>query len=177
MSNVLFMDVAFANVGWVILKPEGGDYKFVACGCIKTSKSAKARKLRVATDDMRRCKEIADKIIELIDTENIAAVASEDPSGGAKSARAARCLGMATAIIGTLEAVIDKPFLHVTPTEVKIALCEKKSASKEDMMKAAKMKFSEFDDIPKTRFEHIADAVGVALAVKDDPVIRMLRRI
>jgi len=171
----LFLDLAFAHVGWIVLDVQN-EYVLDNYGCIETTKSPKVRKIRVADDDTRRCREITVEIIRIIHEYDIRIVVLEAPVGS-KNARAARCLGMSTGIVAALEAVYDIPFLYVTPTDVKIALCGNKKASKDDMMEKARELFPDFADMPKSKFEHIADALGVAEVVKEDPLIRMLRRV
>lgn len=173
MNSALFLDPAFTHTGWIIIDVK--DSSFVSCGCVSTKKQSKKKRIRVSDDDIRRCKKIAGKLIEVIDSYEPKAIALEAPSGGSLSSRSARCLGMATGIVATLESYTEIPFLYVTPNDVKVALCGKKNASKKDMMSKAKTIYPEIGELTKGDMEHVADAIGVFKVVEEDPVIRMLR--
>lgn len=173
MNSALFLDPAFTHTGWIVIDIK--DNSFVDCGCISTEKQSKKKRIRVSDDDIRRCKKIAGGIIEIINSYKPKAIALEAPSGGSLSSRSSRCLGMATGIVATLEAYTEIPFLYVTPNDVKVALCGKKRASKEDMMSKAGTIYPEIKELIKGDMEHVADAIGVFKVVEEDPIIRMLR--
>ena len=62
---------------------------------------------------------------------------------------------------------------------IKKTMCDKKNASKAEVIEAVKAKFPTFSGWPKTKkVEHVADACGAALTSMSDPlVITMLRKL
>ena len=178
-TNMLAIDVGFASMGCCVLciKPKG--YALVYKCVIATKASPKKLSIRSADDNVRRCREITRSVVDLISKHNIKVVALEMPSMGAKSALAMRGMGLACGIIGALDIVYDSiPFLYATPTDVKMAMTGTKNASKEEVQSIAVGMIPDIlDDVNKTHREHVADALGAAVAVKDSPVLEILRSI
>lgn len=170
--SILALDVGFRGTGWTVWK---GDAP-VACGLIHTTPQAKKRKVRVADDNALRSAQIARELHDVIQAHGIAGVVGELPSGGAQSAKAASQMAMATAIVASVVELLGLPSDWATPTEVKVALCGSKTASKDDMMAEARRRYGNMVAFPKSKsvFEHIADSIGAYLALRDGNVIRVL---
>jgi len=178
MNNIVAIDVGFASMGIVVLCIRARDLGLVYKEVISTKPSPKKLSIRSADDNVRRCREITRSVRRVIDEYEPAAVVLEMPSMGSKSAKAMRAMGLASGIIAALDVVYENlPFLYATPTDVKVAMTGKKSASKEEVQsRAVEMIPDILDGVNKTQREHVADALGAAVAAKDAPVIQMLRR-
>ena len=58
-----------------------------------------------------------------------------------------------------------------------MTLCNKKSASKEEVIQAVKHRYPSFKGWPKTKkIEHVADAVGAAVTAFKEPFVMSLMR-
>jgi len=177
MSNMVAIDVGFASMGVVVLCIRAHAYDLVYKEVISTKPSPKKLNIRSADDNIRRCREITRSVRRILDEYDAEVVVLEMPSMGSKSAKAMRAMGLASGIIATLDVVYgDIPFLYATPSNVKVAMTGNKTASKEEVQVIAEEKIPGIlEGVNKTQREHIADALGAAVAVEDDPVIRILR--
>lgn len=182
-QHILTLDVGFANMGWMVLY----NHKPIACGTIHTDKVEK----RVAEDYATRSATISKGLQDIIYTYNVKAIVGELPHGGAQSAKAGVMMGMAIAVTGATASFFSLPTEWSTPKQGKEALVGKATATKEEMMDACTTKLgggvlqqgkSEYYFIPdckgaeklrKNVFEHIADAYGAYLALKNSTVVKM----
>jgi len=175
---LLSLDVGFANMGWVVF--EKGE--IFACNTLQTEKSQR-RGTRVANDHAYRSIVLATGLNKIIDDYNIQGIIGELPSGGAQNARAMGFMMSAISIAASVGALWNIPMEWTDPNSVKKALAGVKNASKETMMEKAVKEFHFrydgkafwFGDekFPKGMFEHIADACGVYLALKNDNLVKM----
>jgi hypothetical protein len=88
---------------------------------------------------------------------------------GSQSARAMASYGICVGVLGSLRAT-GIPFFEVTPTEVKLASCKNKNATKDEMIKWAMAKHPEANwpmyksngqtVVSAAKAEHQADAIG-----------------
>lgn len=191
--RVVGFDASLTNTGWAVVDVDvSGCPKIVdivEMGLSETSPAPKKSKVRVSSDNVARaCKQRA-CMVSVIETHTADLACAEIPSG-AQSAKAALAFGI---VIGLL-ASLPIPMVEVTPTQVKIAACNDKTADKEDIMrwalgmtqklgglafwKTAK-KPNEFEIELDGQFlikkmEHQADAVAVVEAALRTPEFRKL---
>ena len=171
-KSILALDVGFTSMGVVVLR--GG--RIIHMEVIKTQKS-KSKQARVADDSAARCAVLAGRLVEIIGEFKVGAVVGELPSAGAQSAAALRSMGLATGVGAAVAEIFRLPVEWCTPMEGKLALTGKRNASKEQMMEAARRKFSDTAfPSAKSTFEHIADALGAYEALKHTPVVRLLEQ-
>jgi len=184
-KRMLAIDPGFKNTGVAVLEFNDDEWFIIHTSLIKTEKSSKKLGVRVADDTVRRCEEIARALQKIIDNTKVSLFAVETPSGGGKSASAVKAMALATGVVSTVIALNKKPAVWCTPTDVKKATIGTKTASKLAIMDYACEKFptlrSEYTHIKgaskgklRNDFEHIADAIGVFEAVKEDPLTLML---
>jgi len=160
---ILSLDVGFRNTGWVVFDLDG---KIVDCGVLMTEKNKKH--IRVADDYATRAAKLAIGLKNIVLKYEIKLVVGELPVGGAQSARAMIQMGMANAVVAAVCAILDIPADWATPNEVKLAVCGKRSATKDEMMEQVCKLYPSYQfPKQKNQFEHIADAVGAYLALKD----------
>lgn len=188
---LLTCDIAFTHFGWVALN----DGKPEACGVIETEKT-KRKGILVSNDYFNRSIKIATELDEVVKTFGIKGILGELPSGGAKSSRAAIQMNMATGIVATFCRLKELPAEFCTPNDVKRATIGNLSATKPEIMDFIIKKFPGKKTIKyqkcrvsknhpdgkkpvytyhfcgqkfgTTRFEHIADSMGVFMYLKDN---------
>jgi len=184
---IIALDASLANTGWVVYKVEKNKWSAIAHGIIQTSKSAAKRELFCGGDNTRRWKLIVAKLVELNDKYRFSALACEITSGGVQNASAAKSLFGAQALVIAFCDTLRIPAVYVSPRDVKIALVGNASASKLDMMEQADKVTGIGQDYLQTRkgtknkyetkYEHVADAVGVFEAVKDHDILKMMEKV
>lgn len=184
MGKILTLDVAFANLGWAIMKPHGAGWYCTDAYVIETKRSDKKKKIRVADDDVRRCTEHFAMLSAIIERCEIKGIIAEMPPGGSKSATSAKAMGMAKAVVACVAQAHKLPTEWITPDEGKVAATGKKNASKIQVQRAVVKKYPEctksfkFKRGSKTeyegRFEHVADAIAAFMAAEQGTMIRLL---
>lgn len=172
MQSVLALDIGFAALGWAVVDPNKPPV-VRAAGVLRTKPSAKRRGIRVADSDCERCAELARGISMLLAQWTISGVIVEVPHGGAKSARAARAMGLATGVVASVLAVKRVPVEWVTPAMVKRATTGELCASKEDVQAGVLHAFgaAPWSREPRCNREHIADACGAYLAASNGNLV------
>lgn len=183
MNTVLALDASLCNTGWTVYEFQG-EWKLTGFGIIKTeSKSGKKGNLYKGDDMSRRIRKIAEELADLICTYRPNAICCEMTSGGSKSKTAAAGLATAKAIVVTICLERSLPLMEVPQDDVKVALCNKKTASKAAMKEAACRLYPDLrepnlsataSDGFRGDFEHVADSVGVFRACRQMPVMQVL---
>lgn len=167
--RVLGLDAAFSNCGMAVAEV---DVAFAEAPIIRATRlhlvstkadSAGKKVVRKNSDDLRRTREVASAIRDVILQEKIDLVCVEVPMG-AQSARAAWALGIVVGILGS----VQTPLIEVSPREVKLVTGDK-LAEKEDMIKWASETYPALN-WPRTtgptprivagKAEHLADALA-----------------
>ncbi|MFZ5815342.1 MAG: crossover junction endodeoxyribonuclease RuvC [Bacillota bacterium] len=173
--TVIGLDVGFQALGIVVAQGR----TILHATAIRTERTARKRGVRVADDDVERCRQLAAGLLEVIRRFRPAGAVAEMPNGGAQGARANRSMGMATAVVATLLEVEGLPLEAVTPLEVKKAAAGRKDAAKEDVQEQVAKRFEWGDHRPRTKaeWEHVADAAGALLAAEGGTLMRTLSRI
>jgi Holliday junction resolvasome RuvABC endonuclease subunit len=173
MENILALDVGFANTGWAVFSPDG---EILDYGVIVTQKS-KGKTIKRSDDYAIRSGSLAIQLADIIDKYQIYGVVGELPTGGAQSAMAMAQMNMATAIVASVCALKNVPTEWCTPTEVKLAMTGIRSATKEQMMDSVRIEYPDVDfKIPKTYFEHVADAIGAYKALRNGNLINLMKK-
>lgn len=130
------------------------------------SDKANAKVVRKNSDDLNRAKTLHDALHRFID--DVELVIVEVPVGS-QSARSMASYGICVGILAS----IGVPMIQVTPTEVKLAACQKKTASKGDMIEWATNMYpdaqwlrhkSKGEMVLGNKNEHLADAVAAVHA-------------
>lgn len=173
--RVVGLDGAKANFGITRMTYDlvTGELDIEALKLIETQKST-AKTVRVSSDNLRRCREIAEGIRDGI--QGCVVAFGEVPYGG-KSAEAAHAFGM---VIG-LYASLPIPMIEVQPTETKLATVGTRTASKEEMIEWA---FETYPNapwltrkaggkvVPVLKNEHLADAAAIVHAGVKTPAFQ-----
>ena len=133
---LLSLDVGMRSTGFTVW--EGG--AILHYGCIHTEK-AKGKQVRASNDHAHRAATLARGLAEVCEKWAINGVIGELPSGGAQSANAMKLMALATGAVAAFAELRDLPAEWTDPNSVKLALCGKRSATKDEMMQAALEKF------------------------------------
>jgi hypothetical protein len=145
---------------------------------IKTNTGKDTKTVRKNSDDLRRASEMYTKMSTFL--EDVSLVFVEIPVGS-QSARAMASYGMC---IGVLASIQGKGLIQVTPTEVKLAACNKKTATKKEMIAWATNKYPSINWFTRKLHgvqeitganEHIADAIAAVHAgMKTNQFIQLI---
>lgn len=128
----------------------------------------KAKSVRKNSTDLQQANFLASRIQLALDVWKPQALFVEMPIGS-QNARAMCSYGMCLGLLGWVKQT-GKSFFMVTPTEVKLAMNQAKTASKQDMINAAVASHPNMQwptlrgEIIKSQAEHIADAIGAVHA-------------
>ena len=190
---LLAVDPGLSNSGYVVFNQYG---QITTMGVLQTEKT-KRKITRISDDCADRIATMSLALNQVIKDNNIKVVIGEMPIMGGQSSAAVRDMAIAVAISVSVFSLHSLPCGWCTPTEVKQALTGLKTASKQDMMQAACKKHSwnittktiykkgtnqvqRIDNVywpmgvqyGANKFEHIADAIGVAHALKTSNLIK-----
>jgi len=180
------IDAGFSHLGVVVLSVPS--LEILEARVITTKKENRKTKTYVVIDDIRRLREtvrVLQEVTQPFLNRGRVYTAVEFPSGGAQSGRAHRAMGMATALLVAWGELNSLPMTCITPMEVKKAVTGKKHASKQEVIdiilqqgwniQLIKGRYVIEASYPvphevvinRSEFEHIADALGVALHEKE----------
>lgn len=180
--NALGIDGGFAFIGWTLMTigPTEEDDVVINMGKFETKKSDKKRKVRVASDDQRRGREIATFFHDLIDKNAVSIICVEEKSLPRNSATATK-LGHFFGIVSALSVVHDLPVTTVTPQELKKHATGRIKVDDEVLNAAILSRYPEADffvnKIVKSKRQHAYDSLGAIDACKVGEVFRTFRSV
>jgi Holliday junction resolvasome RuvABC endonuclease subunit len=165
---ILTADVGWGATGWGVV--QGG--KVIARGCYVRSKSpTKKSGVRVAENDIQDGQRYFRYFVDVIERHGVKAVVAEMPHGGARGARPARCMAMATIAFATATEPSKLPFVWVTPHEVK-CLTGEGAASKDNVAEVVYARWPELRDQKLT--DHETDALAAYLVAENSSLVRAM---
>lgn len=169
--NILTNDPSFTAWGWAVLVAD----TILDCGCIKTEPEANKRRIRVSDDRYRRTVELVQELLRIIKQYEIKLILCEAPHGS-QNAQAAVMIGTVIGIITTLSECLSIPIEFYSEQDSKKALLSKKSATKEETVKAINNKYLVKWSHKKYIDEAVADALAVHyVASKQSQLLKMLK--
>jgi Holliday junction resolvasome RuvABC endonuclease subunit len=171
--TILTNDPSFTAWGWAILNSRN---RIITDGCIKTAPEHKKRRIRVSDDRSSRAVYITKTLINLIKEYNVGMILSEAPHGS-QNASAAIMIGMVTGITTAIAECLDIPIEYYSEQDAKKAVLGKRSATKDDMIKA----IDKLYEVDWSKIKYIDEAVADALAIhyvatKQSQILKMLNR-
>lgn len=187
--RILCLDLALANTGAAVLRLDPAGDLLEHVETIHTEKTDKATmrkaRMRVSDDEWRRTRELSDGLHRLLDSYRPSHVFIECPTGGSKSANAARSMAVARGAACAVLSSRGAPVTLVTPFEAKSAATGSKSASKEEVKQAVLSRFPKFDKwirgksgkVVASLNEHAYDAVSVYMAATQTKQYKELRNV
>lgn len=176
---ILGIDPGLANTGIAVLAAPASRSKMLRhLDTVTTKPPVRRRRLRQADSDADRLGFILAGIAQAIDDYDPVLVVYEAPTGG-RSARGVKSLAY---VVGGLVALCGErqvPCLSVTPAEAKRALTGSPTASKADMIIAAKdvAPSRRWAKLRKGQLDHAADAVAVATIGLRSEIVRAVLRL
>ena len=117
---ILALDPSLRATGWVLAQREGSRYVPVEWGCIRTAPAGRKVRMRQSDDDVQALAIIRAALANHLGGVTRALV--ELPPGGAKGARANRCMGL---VVGLVVAMMAERGIHsayYSPDDVRRAL-------------------------------------------------------
>lgn len=200
--RVLGLDPGFANVGFTLMRIDVGMSEGVRAervviekaGLLWTEKSDKKRKVLAADDNTRRAREMTNHLTKLLLTPakpggpatiSVKAICAEAMSFPRNSSSAAK-MALTWGVIIALAETHGLTIVQASPQEIKTALCNNKSASKEDIRVAVERRFGtevagkmvDHTGSPlraKADFEHPFDAIAAVVTGLNSEVLRLAR--
>jgi Holliday junction resolvasome RuvABC endonuclease subunit len=173
--RVMGIDPGFANFGWAVVELCATKGPHVAlAGVIRTEKEAKKQNTYAAHDNIRRAREIASTLGELIEAFEVRALCVESMSFPRNASVAAQ-MAMSWGVIATYADRFRLPIVSISPQAIKLAVAASKSASKDDVARGVTARMTgvskEVAHVPESKREHCYDAAASVLAARESDVI------
>lgn len=169
------IDPGFANIGLAavkLLRPAG--IELLAVELVTTKPLARKLRLGAADDDARRLTEIEASIRAFLDRWQPTVAAFEDPPWG-KTAKAVKGCALMWGAGHALCGDRGITTVSVSAKEIKKRVVGYEKASKEEVFAAIKRLAPTYTEWPPaTVVEHVADAVGAAVAARHHPLVTAL---
>lgn len=184
---IVCLDLALANTGVAVLSISPAKDELLYVDTIHTEKTDKTElkraKMRVSDDEWRRTTELVQSLEKILLEHLPCHIFIECPTGGSKSAQAAKSMAIAR---GAACAVVDGfkiPVTLVTPFEAKRAATGSTSASKGDVKTSVKTLFPNFNgwvkgkrgQVLEGKNEHVYDALSVYMAARTTNAYKELK--
>jgi Holliday junction resolvasome RuvABC endonuclease subunit len=176
LPHIVCLDLALANTGVAVLALSPDKDELLWVDTIHTEKSDKATmrksKMKVSDDEWRRTTELVRSLEQTFMKWSPCHIFVECPTGGSKSAQAAKSMAMARGAACALIDGFKTPVTLVTPFEAKKAATGVSAASKQEVKQAMLAQFPGFKgwitgkrgQILEGRNEHVYDALSVYMA-------------
>lgn len=155
-GTVIAFDPSLCAWGWVVMQGN----TVLDSGCIKTGSENKVRRIRKGDDRIRRVNEINQILISLFQKYNVQHILTEQPHGS-QNASAAVMIGMCTGIIQAFSDAFHISVEWFTEGDSKQALLGKRSAGKDETIRAITSHYK----VKWTGKKYIDEAVADALSV------------
>lgn len=176
--RILGVDPGFSSIGLslTVMDPASGRLLAADTTVITTEKSHRKLEVRASEDNVRRAREIARALEGVIEAFHPTALCCETQSWP-RNAGAATKVAIAWGVIVALADRYRLPILQASPQDVKKAVCQRKDASKEDVIAAVEglVENIVWPD-RKGDFEHAADATAVVIACAQSETMLAIRR-
>lgn len=176
-KTILCLDLALANTGVAVVSLGSPD-KLVFVDTLQTAKMDKTLmrqlKLKVADAEWARVESLISQLEKVVNEFKPDHVFLECPTGGSKSAQAAKTMALARGAACGVTHFANIPVSLVSPFSAKKAATGDSQASKEQVKGVAKALFPDFKDwvkgkrgkIVEGKNEHVYDALSVYMAAK-----------
>lgn len=183
------LDVGFGHMGVVLWHKQ----KIVTVRRFEFPKT-KNKRIRSSSDRIDRASRWTRTVYDFLWNRDVQGVIGELPTGGSKSMNAAVEMNCGTALCGAVCTLMEMPCEWCSPNDVKMTMCGKKKATKEEVINAilewmgdvievernAKSTYyhvitstGETISFPKTKFDDVADAIAVYKVMETSNMVRM----
>lgn len=170
--RIMGVDPGWASLGWAVVLFTDDGPVCEAAGVLRT----KPNRTKLKHDDnVDRARYLYGGLRQTADTFDIRIIASEAQSW-TRFANADRSLAFAFGLLSALGVELGAPVIQITPQDAKLSVCEKKTASKAEVMDAVcrKVRLAAGhleQTAATTQREHAADAIAVAYAAFETPLV------
>ena len=172
---ILALDISLSELGIAVFDTQG---KLIHGECVITKPIKKKFNTRIMDSDHLRVKEIALRLKELHEQYHFKGIVAEVPPGGTQSARSAATLGLAKGAIWTFATLFNLPFENYSPQEAKKAATGKIYAAKDEVAKAVKRRWRDFQfPQAKKHLEAVCDACSAYMAAERNNLVLTLKGI
>jgi crossover junction endodeoxyribonuclease RuvC len=181
MPVVIGCDPGFGHLGAAVVELSPKHALVLALHHSSTEKSDKKRSVYASDDNLRRAQELSVSLENLIAAYHPVALCVEAMSFP-RNASSAQKVGIAWGVIASLARQYGLPVLQQSPQAIKLAVCGRKDASKEDVQAALHTRYSNLTALDKTAKltktvrEHPYDALAAVVACLNSEVILLARR-
>lgn len=170
--KVLAVDPGFASLGWAVVSFGSDGPACEGAGVLRTKPNRTKLKFN---DNVDRARYLYTELKRLADDHGIRIVASEAQSW-TRFSNADRSLAFTFGILAALGVEVGTPIIQLTPQDVKQRVCGRKTASKEDIKHSVFALVAGAEEWVSsiraaTQQEHAADAVAVAVAAFEAPLV------
>ncbi len=200
-AQILGIDPGFASLGYAVLNLDATGPTVATLGVLRTAKTDKKHRVLAADDNVRRCRELALPLAQLMLSGAVGYVAP--PAGVAgfvermrttstlslvcaekmsfpRNASAAAKMAMSWGMIVAYLHHHGLPLIQASPQDVKRRVTGSSSASKEEVQKALIKRFGRgllrmLKGIPEGQHEHAFDALAAAVACLDSEEGRIVQ--
>jgi len=173
--RIVAIDVGFRSTGLAAFNVYPNRLELAEFDCVHTEPPPGKRKK--ALKDVDRIQRNIDGIVAFLEKNDAMWMVVELPTGGSKSSRAARAMGMATTMIVSIAKLLEIQAEWYEPIDIKRAACDKNSADKEEVMVAMAEIFPEILVLPKGQMEHVADACACMIAAQNGEVVKHAKKV
>lgn len=179
--RVIGIDTGFSSLGYAVCRlDKTGDVVWEEVGVLHTAKSDKKRNVRASDDNLRRIRGLYAMLSDVLVRHAPSVLCAETMSWPRNSAIVAK-MGMSWGVLGALVELNQLPVAQASPQEIKLVAAGSKSASKEEVADAMKLRFpGQFDAYMaatnKTDLEHGFDAAATVVACLDSDVVQLARK-
>lgn len=177
MIRVAGVDLGFRVTGVALadITPQGA---LVAAGayCVKTAQDPGKKSMFVSHQDADCAEHLAKHLVELLNQPAIQLVCVELPHGGAKGARANRCMGIATGVMASVRMVLKRSMEYYTPRDTRIAATGTDEATKQQVIDAMHGLYEWQEQRPRELEEAVADAFATIEAARRGGMLPFLMR-
>ena len=182
-SVIMCLDLALANTGVAILRINKNSKDELLS--VRTIHTDKSKKVKVSDDEWRRTTELTSQLEQAVKEFNPVHVFIECPTGGSKSASAARSMAVARGACCACLHNLGKSATLISPFEAKAAATGNKTAEKGAVKEAVKKEFPDFKDwvlgkrgqVVEGLNEHVYDALSVYMAARNTEIYSNLKGI
>jgi Holliday junction resolvasome RuvABC endonuclease subunit len=169
--RILTNDPSLTAWGWAVVDAKNGNV--VDIGCIKTESQNHKLRIRKGDDTVRRISEINFELLRIIRTNNVQFIISELPHGS-QNASAAVMMGVVTGLLQAIADTLDLPAEWYSEGDAKKHLLGKRSATKDETIKAIKELYNVHFTTVKYKDEAVADAMAIYhVARSQSPILKI----
>ena len=176
--TLIGIDGGLATTGVAVVQLYGGAPIVRRLDVFETEKSDKKLNVRGSEDTVSRARVLLENL-EGVYEECGGDVLCMETLSLPRNAGSSAKIGVALGVVVAFAQRHGMPIVQASPVLVKKAVCDKGTASKEEVIAAVRRLHPEadsrLDEFVKTNREHAADAVAVVRACFDSEVVRLLR--